>query len=65
MLLEGQLHAGFVRMPVPEVLEARALMEESLVLAVPAGATEALPDIASVLRQLPAAAKLSHGAAGG
>jgi DNA-binding transcriptional LysR family regulator len=53
MLLEGQLHAGFVRMPVPEALEARALMEESLVLAVPAGATEALPDIASVLRQFP------------
>ncbi len=28
-------------------------MEESLVLAVPAGATQALPDIASVLRQFP------------
>jgi DNA-binding transcriptional LysR family regulator len=53
MLLEGQLHAGFVRMPVPDALEAQALMEESLVLAVPAGATEALPDIASVLRQFP------------
>ena len=53
MLLEGQLHAGFVRMPVPDALEAQALMEESLVLAVPAGATQALPDIASVLRQFP------------
>lgn len=53
MLLEGQLHAGFVRMPVPDALEAQALMEESLVLAVPAGATEAFPDIASVLRQFP------------
>ncbi len=56
MLLEGQLHAGFVRMPVPDALEAQALMEESLVLAVPAGATQALPDIASGAPTVPAAA---------
>ncbi|PHM30295.1 LysR family transcriptional regulator [Xenorhabdus innexi] len=34
MLLEGQLQAGFVRLPVPEKLKAEPLMEERLVLAV-------------------------------
>ncbi|PHM67653.1 LysR family transcriptional regulator [Xenorhabdus stockiae] len=34
MLLEGQLQAGFVRLPVPEKLKAESLMEEKLVLAV-------------------------------
>ncbi len=53
MLLAGQLDAGFVRMPVPDELEVQALMDESLVLAVPANATEDLSDLASVLRQFP------------
>ncbi|WP_434670030.1 LysR family transcriptional regulator [Klebsiella sp. B345] len=53
MLLEGQLNAGFVRMPVPDELEAQALMEEYLVLAVPSDTMEDFSDIASVLRQFP------------
>lgn len=53
MLLDGHLHAGFVRMPVPDTLQAQALMEENLVLAVPAGAEGDFSDIASVLRQFP------------
>ena len=35
MLLEGQLLPGFVRMPVPDALEAQALMEESWCLPCP------------------------------
>ncbi|QWA11466.1 LysR family transcriptional regulator [Sodalis ligni] len=36
MLIEGQLQAGFIRLPMPEPLKAKVLMEEKLVLAVPA-----------------------------
>ncbi|MCE0825725.1 MULTISPECIES: LysR family transcriptional regulator [Buttiauxella] len=37
MLLEGQLQAGFIRLPVAHPLRATVLMEEKLVLAVPSG----------------------------
>ncbi|WP_058910597.1 LysR family transcriptional regulator [Entomohabitans teleogrylli] len=37
MLLDGQLHGGFVRLPVPDPLLARVVMTERLVLAVPSG----------------------------
>ena len=35
MLMEGELHAGFVRMPVTELLASRLINKENLVLAVP------------------------------
>ncbi|WJV64047.1 LysR family transcriptional regulator [Pectobacteriaceae bacterium C52] len=35
MILEGQLQAGFIRLPVTEALKVKVLMEEKLVLAAP------------------------------
>lgn len=35
MLLDGQLQAGFIRLPAPEPLKAEVLMEERLVLVIP------------------------------
>ncbi|WP_052698753.1 LysR family transcriptional regulator [Raoultella terrigena] len=35
MLMEGELHAGFVRMPVTKLLASRLINKENLVLAVP------------------------------
>jgi DNA-binding transcriptional LysR family regulator len=36
MLLDGQLQAGFIRLPVTQPLKAKILMEEKLALAIPA-----------------------------
>ncbi|MCL2897860.1 LysR family transcriptional regulator [Brenneria tiliae] len=53
MLLEGQLQAGFIRLPVTEPLEAKVLMEEKLVLAVPSGVQVDPANIQPVLETHP------------
>ncbi|MFE8049762.1 LysR family transcriptional regulator [Brenneria goodwinii] len=49
MLLDGQLQAGFIRLPVPEPLKARVVMEEWMVLAVPSNIGANPANIQSVL----------------
>ncbi len=49
MLLEGQLQAGFIRLPVTVPLQGKVLMEESLVLVTPSDLCIDPVDIRSIL----------------
>ncbi|MCU5775464.1 LysR substrate-binding domain-containing protein [Erwiniaceae bacterium BAC15a-03b] len=51
MLLEGTLQAGFIRLPAPEPLKTRILLDEALVLAIPADVTVDAENIQPVLEQ--------------
>ncbi len=50
MLLAGQLQAGFIRLPAPETLKTKVLMEERLVLVTSCELRADPEDIPSVLR---------------
>ena len=49
MLMEGELHAGFVRMPVTELLASRLINKEYLVLAAPVTAEINVTDLQRTL----------------
>lgn len=53
MLLEGQLQAGFIRLPAPENIKAAILMEERLVLVTPSKLGATSVNIRSVLEVHP------------
>lgn len=53
MLIEGQLQAGFIRLPMPGPLKAKVLMEEKLVLAVPASVRADPANIQPILEEHP------------
>ncbi|XBS68877.1 LysR family transcriptional regulator [Acerihabitans sp. KWT182] len=51
MLTEGQLQAGFLRLPMTEPLKFKVLMEEKLVLAAPSGTSVDPADIRPVFKR--------------
>lgn len=53
MLLSGELHIGFVRLPVSSPLMSHAVLEENLVLAIPAGAAIDPINISATLQRYP------------
>ncbi|WP_213990104.1 LysR family transcriptional regulator [Sodalis sp. dw_96] len=53
MLTEGQLQAGFIRLPMTEPLQVKVLMDENLVLAAPSGANVDPADIRSLFKKHP------------
>lgn len=53
MLLDGRLHAGFVRLPIQEPLVSVALLEERLMLAAPCDAVTDNADLSLLLSRYP------------